>query len=547
MTFNRREFLKRSGLVATVAGVATTGVRCTDEDESPVSAPSPDTLPRYEYDGAQGPETMFQHGVASGDPTSSSVILWTHVSPEDLNEEAEVWWEIATDTEFLYRVEIGTFVTDDTRDHTVKLDVESLAAGQTYYYRFMYQGRTSSIGRTRLAPAQGGKRLRFGVMSCASYTSAYFHAYGYAAKRHDLDAVLHLGDYIYEYGQGRGEIPQGKRPLDPPTEILSLGDYRRRYAFYRKDKNLQEVHRQFPFIVIWDDHETANNSFPDGAGNHNAGEGDWQARKDAGIQAYFEWLPIRDNDEQRIWRTIRYGDLVELIMLDTRLWGRDEQTGSREAHYDEDRTLLGEDQRDWLDTQLKESDATWKIVAQQVMMGQLKTTDRTQEQVPGILNNDQWDGYEASRVKFLNMIQQEEIENVVVLTGDIHSSWAIELSVDPANPDVYDPDAGKPAAAVEFVTPGIASSGIPLPPSIARNVARVNEHIKWFDTSLRGYMVLDVTPEAVESTWYLMEDATQLETKEIFGNSIRVANGSTRLEIQSRPPLSPTNVPEPAP
>ena len=546
MTFDRRAFLKRSGLAATVAGVAATGVRCTDPDQ-PSEPPTPDTFPRYEYDGELGPQDMFQHGVASGDPTSSDVILWAHISPADLGSPAEVWWEIATDTAFEFRAQIGTFLTDGSRDHTVKVDVQGLEAGQTYYYRFFYQGRSSPIGRTRLAPEGGVERLRFGVMSCASYTSAYFHAYGYAAKRHDLDAVLHLGDYIYEYARRSDEVPQGKRPLDPPNETVSLEDYRRRYAFYRKDKNLQEVHRQFPFIVIWDDHETANNSYKDGAGNHNEGEGDWQARKQAGIQAYFEWMPIRDNDAQRIWRTIRYGDLVELIMLDTRLWGREAQTGDRDAHYSEDRTLLGEDQTDWLESQLKQSDATWKVVGQQVMMGQLKTTDKVQAQMPGILNNDQWDGYERARVKFLNMIQQEDIQNVVVLTGDIHSSWAIELSVDPSNPDVYDPEAGKPAAAVEFVTPGIASSGIPLPPAIARNVQRINNHIKWFETSLRGYMVLDVTPEAVESTWYLMEDATQIETVETFGNSIRVANGSTRLEPQSRPPLTPEDVPEPAP
>ena len=538
MSFSRRDFLRRTGMFAGVVSLASVGVRCTADGQEPLDEELP-KLPQYTYDGPLGPETLFEHGVASGDPTSSSVILWTRASVSDAGAELDVWFEVALDQAFERRVEAGWFATDGSRDYTVKVDVQGLRPGQTYYYRFMALGRTSVMGRTRTAPSGAVERVRFAVASCANYTSAHFHAYGYIGARADLDAVLHLGDYIYEYGPGGlGGGVERDLPLDPPYEILTLEDYRRRYACYRKDARLQECHRQHPFILVWDDHETANNSWPGGAQNHTEGqEGAWEDRKAAAIQAYFEWLPVRDNDEQRLWRTLRYGDLVDLIMLDTRLWGREEQTNDRATQLSTQRTLLGADQEAWLAEQLKTSRATWRLIGQQVMMGQLKVTGGLKMSGGGtIINSDQWDGYEASRDAFFKALTDHQVDNVIVLTGDIHTSWAIDLHPDPNNPEVYDPASGKGPLAVEFVTPGISSPGLSNSSVVDRAIGRANPHIRWYDLERRGYMVIDVTPARAQATWFLVEDATQRETRQYFGQAFSVYDGQMRL-VQDDGPL----------
>lgn len=550
MSFSRREFLRRTGMTVGVVSLASMGVNCTEDDPSE----QPQPLPEYEYDGPLGPETLFTHGVASGDPLATSVIIWTRVSPEPADDSAQpldVWFEVALDPEFASRVEVGWFATDATRDYTVKVDVQGLKPGQTYYYRFKSLGRTSPIGRTRTTPDGEVDRLRFGVVSCANYTSAYFHAYGYVANRHDLDAVIHLGDYIYEYGPGGlgGNLEMPGRVLDPPYEILTLEDYRRRYACYRLEAELQECHRQHPFILIWDDHETANNSWPGGAQNHTEGsEGSWETRKAGALKAYFEWMPVRDNDEQRLWRTIRYGDLVDLIMLDTRLWGRDETTNDREGQLSAERTLLGADQEEWLAQQLATSKAKWRVIGQQVMMGQLKVSAGLKEEGGGtIINTDQWDGYEASRDKFFKALTDNSVDNVVVLTGDIHTSWAIDLHPDPNNSAVYNPESGEGALAVEFVTPGISSPGLKNSPLVQRAIDRSNPHIKWYDLEHRGYIVLDVTAERVQSTWYLVEDATSAQTRQYFGQAYSVYDQDSRLKADDNPLPAPTDFPAAAP
>jgi alkaline phosphatase D len=349
MSITRRELLRRAGLLG-VASLIPSFTACTDdggggpEDETGGSDETGggDDLPAYEWDGEPGPTSVFSHGVASGDPLADSVILWTRVTPDD--PDAEVFFELARDIEFEQRVAAGWLgAPDEARDFTIKLDVDGLAPATTYYYRFWVQGVVSVLGRTRTAPDGPSEHLRFAVCSCSSYAHGYFHNYRHMGGRADLDAVIHLGDYIYEYpAGGYGNI----RDYEPAHEILTLADYRTRHAQYKRDLDLQEVHRQHPFIPTWDDHEIANDGWTGGAENHDESEGDWFERLAVGIQAYFEWLPIREGEPGRVYRQLPYGDLVDVIVLDTRYAGRDKQIplgapGSLEATNDPNRQLLG--------------------------------------------------------------------------------------------------------------------------------------------------------------------------------------------------------------
>jgi len=290
MNFSRREILKGMG----AAGFTPLLVSACDSSSGGESfSPLPEDLPVYEWNDPLGPDDLFNHGVASGDPLTDGVILWTRVNLE-ASEPVEVWWEMALDEAFLERTAQGTFTTNADRDFTVKVDASGLMWGRNYFYRFAAQGRWSSTGRTRLAPKSTEvSKLRFGVCSCANYAFGYFHGFRHMAARADLDAVLHLGDYFYEYGNGAypdGSAAQPQlRMLEPPHETVTLQDYRMRFSLYRRDPDLQECHRQHPFIVVWDDHETANNSWMGGAENHNPEtEGPWSERVAAARQAFFE-------------------------------------------------------------------------------------------------------------------------------------------------------------------------------------------------------------------------------------------------------------------
>jgi alkaline phosphatase D len=258
----------------------------------------------------------------------------------------------------------GRTATGAARDFTVKVDAAGLKPATTYYYRFQALGERSPVGRTRTAPASGAKQIRLAVVSCSSLPHGYFNVYRRVAERPDLDAVLHLGDYIYEYANGGyGDGAALGRIPEPNKEIIALDDYRTRYAQYRRDPDLQEAHRQHPFIVVWDDHEIANNTWRDGAANHNPqnGEGDFAPRRAAAVQSYLEWMPIREDRfsrEARIYRTFHYGSLADLVMLDTRLVGRDEQPPNRDAIAildDPKRSMLGAAQEDWLNGRLAAS------------------------------------------------------------------------------------------------------------------------------------------------------------------------------------------------
>lgn len=471
----------------------------------------------------------FIHGIASGDPLPDAVILWTRVTGDGGN--VSVTWEVFEDLEATKLVITGTAEATADRDFTVKVDARGLQPGRTYYYRFKALGSTSKVGRTKTAPSGSVARLRFGLASCASYAHGYFHGYRALAEQADLDAILHLGDYIYEYGSlDYGDL----RPYEPVHEIKTLDDYRKRHAFYKRDPELQAVHLQHPFITIWDDHETANDAWRDGADNHQPDEGPYPDRKAAATRAYFEWMPIREQNGQ-IFRKLAYGDLVELVMLDTRLHARTEQAGGAlgaPPPPDPKRTLLGDDQAAWLEGTLKASTAKWKLVAQQVMVGNIILDVGKQ-----IANLDQWHGYPESRARFLDFLRTSAVKDVVILTGDIHSSWANEIVGDPNDPKQYDPANGKGALAVEFVTPGITSPGLPqIFLGLIEQVRPLNPHVRYIEPSHRGFVILDVTPARIQAAWHLFDDVVSPEpTKPKFSAAWAVKSGETRLVAENAP------------
>jgi alkaline phosphatase D len=479
---------------------------------------------------------VFLHGVASGDPLPTGVILWTRLTPES-EGPVPVTWELASDAGFAHIVASGELETDASRDYTVKVDATMLAQRTTYFYRFAALGEISMTGRTRTAPDGATERLRFAVCSCASLAHGYFHAYAGIAKRSDLDAVLHLGDYIYEYKTGEyGKV----RSYEPEHEIVSLEDYRMRYAQYRRDPALAEVHRQLPFVCVWDDHEFANNAWQDGAENHDSSEGDFAKRRAAAVQAYREWMPIRDQPDGKIYRSLPYGDLVELIMLDTRIWGRDEQVPDKTDPIlaDPMHSILGEDQEQWLAERLGASTARFKLIGQQVVMGQL----------PQFYNEDAWDGYPGSRERFLDVLDTKKVSDVVVLTGDVHSSFAGELAHDPFAA-AYDPSTGEGALAVEFIVPGITSPGFP--PALANladGILKESPHIKYAELTSRGYLVLDVDHQRLQAAWYHYDDIVEAETAvESFSAAFSLASGSHHLVLDAAPATPPADAPPLAP
>ena len=535
----------------------------------------------------------FYHGVASGDPLADRVIIWTRVTPEVLDDRSiEVAWTVATDPALKSVVKSGTVTTSESRDFTVKVDVTGLNPGTTYYYGFTALDGHSLTGRTKTAPVGTAvEQLRFGVVSCSNYPAGYFNAYGHLAVRNDLDAVLHLGDYIYEYGRSTVDpVNLADRSLDGSNEAVELFEYRSRYSAYRLDTQLMHVHQQHPFIAVWDDHEYANNSYADGAQGHQPDqEGDWQARKAAAKQAYFEWMPLRDPAGGSIYRSVGYGDLVDLIMLDTRIEAREMQIN--DIHDSRliapDRTLLGGPQKAWLKARLSESTAHWKIIGQQVMFSPFNigwagpAIDRTYSRTESMFL-DTWAGYPAERNEVIAFLADNDIADVVILTGSFHSSVAYEVVDTPAlvsftslpgydsipryapAPE-YDPATGAGAVAVEFLTPSITSANFdetvgpgpaaqldeqinqPLRPFPGVDLGNPNPHMKYVDLLDHGYYLLDVTEERVQADYYY-SDILREGDPERFDVGVRSDHGTHHLTTAQTPttPKAVQDVPAPA-
>lgn len=452
---------------------------------------------RSTVDGALAP---FYHGVASGDPLTDRVILWTRITTTNTTET--VGWQIATDTTFSTILNSGNVTTDSSSDYTVKVDATGLQPNTWYYYRFSNNGTYSIIGRTRTMPSGNVSNLRFAVVACSNYQSGYFNGYRDIINKNDVDAVIHLGDYYYEYGPDDFDPGvDSSRLQEPFREVTNLYDYRQRHSFYKLDPDLRTVHQQFPFFTVWDDHETANDSYSGGAENHTEiTEGYWVNRKEDSRKAYFEWMPIRDthNSVDTIHRVIPMGNLADLILIDSRLEGREQQIGTTgAAATDTNRTMLGQEQLSWFKTQLSNSTAKWKLIGNQVMMTPLK--------VFGIyLNQDQWDGYQAERGKILRHIYDNNIDNVVVLTGDIHTSWANDVP----HPDLTYNSNGTGSVCVEYVCTSITSGSFITFPVPASVITTLVPHIKYAELSKRGYLLFDVTDSKVQGDWIYMSTVT---------------------------------------
>lgn len=534
---SRREFLRRSSAASLAAAVPLLGA-C--RSSAPVAAE---------------PARVFQHGVASGDPLTDRIVLWTRVSPPAGGMPVGVVARMYRDAALTQPAGVMDASTDSQRDYTVKIDFAGLTPGTTYYYTFEALGETSPVGRTRTAPTGAASNLRLGVVSCSSYAHGYFNAYALLAKRADIDVVLHLGDYIYEYGTGEyGTV----RPYEPAHEMVSLADYRTRHAYYKRDPDLMELHRQHPFITTWDDHESTDNSWRDGAVNHTEGaEGSWPQRKAWAQQAYDEWMPIRypqSGNRARIWRRFSYGGLLDLFILDTRLYDRDEPGGipasESDGIKDPERRLLGPEQMQWLQDGLVSSTATWKVIGQQVVMHQWQLVGAPQSAGGGQqLNGDSWDGYQAERQALIDHLRGNGINNVVVLTGDVHSSWAADLSDDPNNPAAYNPATGAGAVATEFVTTSVTSPfAIDIPDGQQAFLAN-NPHIRYTDWDRKGYLLLDLTPERAQGEWWYVSTFTEPGGSESFGAGYRTSAGSNHLEITpvTEPAAPPADAPPLAP
>ncbi|MEU2503865.1 alkaline phosphatase D family protein [Streptomyces sp. NPDC007863] len=510
---------------------------------------------------ADAPAPAFLHGVASGDPLPDGVLLWTRVTPSPeavpgsgLGADVRVDWEVAEDRSFARVVASGAATASATADHTVKADVRGLRPATAYFFRFTAGGTVSATGRTRTAPAadSAAPGVRFGVVSCANYEAGHFSAYRHLAARGDLDAILHLGDYIYEYASG--VYPEAKdtvRTHEPRHEIVSLADYRTRHGRYKTDPDLQALHAAHPVVAIWDDHEFANDAWTGGAENHTPGaEGDWAARVAAAKRAYFEWMPVRTSTEGTVFRRLRFGKLADLHLLDLRSFrSAQAKTGSGSVD-DPERTITGRAQLDWLKSGLAGSDAAWQLVGTSVMIspvafGSLPAylleplAELMGLPVEGIaVNVDQWDGYTDDRKELLAHLSSRAIRNTVFLTGDIHMAWANDV---PAKAATYPVSA---SVATEFVVTSVTSDNLDdllnvapgtLSVVAAGAVKAANRHVKWVDMDHHGYGVLDVTSARSQMDYYTVSDKRDPAATASWARSYRTLSGTQRVERVYQP------------
>lgn len=555
---------------------------------------------------------IFRQGVAAGDPSTDGAIIWTRAD-HGTNDKVGVSYEVSTNAQFTAIVASGSLGVDASVDYTVKETITGLSPATIYYYRFAYQdssmlsaqtalapsrlsGEFSQVGRFKTLPIGTPDSLKFGVASCSSYPHGYFNGYRQMTRHDDLDCVFHLGDYIYDYpgefdgdsaNQGDAEnshdygdqaVIDGGRVYkhNNQTETITLEDYRLRFRNYREDADLQMLHSRYAFINTWDDHETANDSYdPDlggvegGAENHgDAGrdEGAWEPRKRAAAQAFNEWLPITDvrdgistYENPELHRAFTFGDLMELVIIDTRVGGRHHIADvNTDSYTDDGRKLMSDKQRDFIAERFTDAQAgtaaaarTWKVLGQQIMMAHLGGPPLlgTPSQPPAdqtwlsVVNPDQWDGYDAERESIFNLVGDEAaaattgIENFVVLTGDIHTSWAIDLVDDPrkrAFPSTATAPSPIPTSqrfGVEFVTPSITSPGLPDPGgSLTTGLMSNNPHMHYVDLENRGYSIMEVTPAAITNTWFHLNSITDVEDEtQTIARAYQVLEGTRTL------------------
>ncbi|WP_274003684.1 alkaline phosphatase D family protein [Vibrio parahaemolyticus] len=553
MSLSRRDFMK----VVSSTAVATGLIGCGSDDNESVAV-------------------SFEHGVASGDPTQTQVIIWTRVTTAA--SYVDVSWQVASEMEFSNVVQSGVFTTDTGRDFTVKVDVQNLNANSQYYYRFIVGEMMSEVGQTQTLPEDGVEKASMAVVSCANYPAGYFHVYREILNQHEqspFDVVLHLGDYIYEYGAGgyasEDAAALGREP-SKGTECITLDDYRKRYAQYRQDADLQALHAKLPMIAVWDDHELANDTWKNGAENHQDDDGSFIDRRAAAAAAWTEWLPVRENtfSNMLIYRQFSFGNLVNLMMLDTRLVGRDkpldyfslsvptmEAIGGLVAQSrSADRELLGTEQLAWLMNEFNTHDAKWNVLGQQVLMSRMELpssvmtamfqlfTSTEEKKTEALLavntaitgyladpsadpislpyNLDAWDGYYVEREKVYQLAKASS-GNFVCLAGDTHNAWASELK-----------DVSNNPIGVEFATSSVSSPGLEEylaldPVAIAQmeyTLPHLVSELQWADIKQRGFMRVTFTADAAQSTWYLVSTIKD-KKYQVTTKSASTTNGTT--------------------
>lgn len=521
--------------------------------------------------GSTEPEIRFDYGVASGDPLQDRVILWTHAKEGDFmaaSPSLTLQWEVATDASFATLVASGSVVAAQSAGYTAKVDATGLSAGKNYYFRFKSGKAISAVGQTRTLPAAGVAEVKLAVFSCANYPAGYFHAYSEAVKA-GAQYAIHLGDYIYEYpanGYASADAVKLGRVVRPATECLKLADYRERYAQYRSDPDLKQLHSSLPMIAVWDDHEIANDTFKDGAENHTEGtEGKFTDRVAAALQAYHEWLPIRTPEMtnlRKIYRSFDFGQLLSLHMLETRLLAREKAievndllnpaTASANIALlsSPTRQMLGAEQQSWLNARMSASNATWQVLGQQVLMGRMEfpasvlvTLDPTNPanataagQAAGKKAVNDYliaKGTAAQAPSALTDAQKN------LLNTTLNPKLGYNLDAWDGYPVARETILGTAAAlgkrlvvlagdthnawcselklingnkvGQEFATPGVSSPGFEeyLPTITAVEAAQIFQGVvdtlKYTDLSRRGFLMMRFTPTAATGTWHLLD------------------------------------------
>lgn len=563
----RRQFLRQSVYASAGLFLAPNFISC-DNDDNVVS-----DIP------ANLNQKNFDYGVASFDPSSDSVTIWTRY---DKDSSAQIIWQVSTEKEFKSPLRSGKEFALSSRDYTIAIELQNLTADSKLYYRFINQknGDVSAIGETITLPSNPNS-VKMAICSCSNYQAGLFNAYNAIAKS-DAQVVVHLGDYFYEYpAGGYGSTPENaflNRKHSPATEILSLEDYRTRYKQYRADKDLQLAHQMKPFICVWDDHEIANDTWKNGAENHDPKtEGSFEDRKRNAIQAYSEYIPVKTNDINKIYRSIQFGDLLNLIMLDTRVIGRDKQL-EYGNYYDEKgnflapkfqkdwlsptRTLLGAEQKAWLTGQLASSNAKWQVLGQQVLMGKMllpaemlgtfgkivaevsangsasaETLQFFEKQLKELVvlksrllqNDPTLTEQEKARITTVlpyNLdawdgypVEREMIyaaagnKNLVCLAGDTHNAWQSNLM-----------DNGKKKKGFEIACSSISSPGLEAylgadkatTTQFAGALSLLIDDLKYANVSERGYTMITFSQADVKAEW-------------VYVNTILSENYSTQI------------------
>ncbi|HEX8446017.1 MAG TPA: alkaline phosphatase D family protein [Sphingomonas sp.] len=514
---------------------------------------------------ALAPQVGFTHHVASGEPGPTSILLWTRFVGKA--DESRLRVELSERPDFARIAGGGDGVAQAEHDHIVKITVTGLTPDRWYHYRFIApDGTVSPVGRTRTLPVGETRAFNLGVFSCSNIGFGYFNAYGHAAARRDIDLMLHLGDYQYEYRRGEypdaAETPPG-RLVEPAEATVHLAEYRARYAAYRRDPSLQALHARFPMILMWDDHESANDSWEGGAEHHDpATDGPWSVRKAAAVRAYREWMPVSDDD----WAEYRIGDLAALFRPEERLTARTKQlslvatamAGKADLNAalarfrdgpwsDPAHTLMGPKQEAWFAARMQAAAKTtkWQVFAQQVNVGLTRMPDVAAEWLPkdaapGIsayiqaaiagaklglpFNMDSWNGYPAARSRMLKTGLDADA-NLVVLSGDSHNAWAFDLIEDGA-------PAGVEFGGHSVTSPGYESElrGVD-PARVATALVTASPELRWADTARRGYMTVALTPERVTTEWLFL-DTIRTPSLALSGrHRASVRRGARRLEV----------------